>query len=669
MLDQVGMQLILRTLTPVRSLLAVVALTGVGASASADLTTRSITPFTEEALQRGLEYQMQPYPVAYGYLGYGCGFADLNNNGHPDIIVLGALDGTVGIFENDGTGHFIDRSDEASIPALPQGSAFAVGDYTGNGLPDLYLTQVGLPNVLMRNDGDFQFTDMTESAGVGDEGAGKGAAWGDFTGNGWLDLYVTNYNGIVPGTADLDNRLYMNLGDGTFEDVSEVMGVADSGLGFQPVWFDMNRNGWLDLYLANDRGHLTQQKNRLWRNDGGELADISEPSGAGIALFSMGIAAGDFNRNGYPDLYITNIPGGGGFDNPLLINQGDETFTEESFEAGVNNPHTSWGSIFFDFTNNGWLDLYVNNMWVANTLFLNTGTWPLEEIGQPAGVGGTFGSNMPSFSSAVADVNGNGAMDLLINNLNGNVQLFINHEGIKRNWIRYHIIGEHPNHHAVGANVDTRFGDEWRYQEIYAGGNGYLGQNELTVHVGAGDAEQADAIVINWPGSDTTRTLTNYPVNQIWEIHPPDQLGDSTGDGMVGFDDFLVLADCFGDQVVPGCEVMDFSGDGFVGEADAISFLEIYNGDLTDCNDSGTWDLLEILLDPSLDTTGNWVIDSCESTVVGDLNGDGTVGSEDLLILLSQWGPCGRSCPADLNGDGFVDGRDLGLLLANWGVD
>ncbi|MCZ6654434.1 MAG: FG-GAP-like repeat-containing protein [Planctomycetota bacterium] len=623
----------------------------------------AVEPFTEEALARGLVYHMVATMDAYGFLGYGCGFADLDNDGDQDIIIIGGANMRIGLFENDGTGHFINRSILSGLPPLPEGSGFAAADYDGDGDLDLYFSQFGLPNYLCRNDGSFHFTDVTDSAGLGSSAAGKGVSFGDFDGDGWVDLYVTNYPGLIPDELESDNILYRNLGDGTFEDVSVEQTVDDFGFGFQSVWFDYDRDGDVDLYLSNDRGHQPplSRTNQLWRNDDGQLINVSVGSGADVALYSMGLAVGDFDGNRWPDLYVTNIPGGGGYNNPLLLNQGGGAFIEFSEEAGVGNPFISWGAIFFDFDNETHLDLYVNNHISPNTLFQNNGSFPCTEIGAQAGVKANTGS---SFSSAVADVDNDGDLDLLVNNLDGNVELFINHEGELRNWIKYRMVGQWPNVFAIGGNVDTRVGEVWQFREILAGGNSYLGQNELVVHVGLDDATIVDEVVVSWPGGETTRTLTDLPANQTWSLYAPDRLGDADGDDLVNIDDFVIFASCYAMPFAPGCEMMDFDGSSVVDLADFGSFLGVFDGTPADCNDNGIPDMEEILLDPSLDADGDGGLDECDCT--GDLDGSGDVGAFDLALLLGAWGPC-EDCSADLNGDGQVGAFDLALLLGGWG--
>lgn len=180
--------------------------------------------------------------------------------------------------------------------------------------------------------------------------------------------------------------------------------------------------------------------------------------------------------------------------------------------------------MFFDFDNNGHYDLYVNNMFLPNTLYLTDGTFPCIEVGVEANLTANAGV---SFSSAVADVDDDGDLDVIVNNLAHNVELFINHEGNKRNWIRYHLLGLEGNLFGIGARVQTRTGTDWQLREIYAGGNGYLGQNELVIHVGVHNALVTDEVVIRWPGGKVMRTLTNLPTNETWTLYPPSRLGAS----------------------------------------------------------------------------------------------------------------------------------------------
>ncbi len=605
----------------------------------------AMTPFVQEAQARGVVYAVQNFPWAYGADGYGCGFVDLDSDGDPDIVVMGALDRQVGLFENDGTGQFTDRSQGSGIPDLSEGSAFAAGDYDGDGLNDLYFTQWGLTAVLMRNDGNFQFTNVTAQAGVGSVGPGHGACFGDYDNDGRLDLYLCNYTGGIPGTDDIYNKLYHNLGDGTFEDVSVEQTVDSPGLSFQAVWFDYDRDGDVDLYLSNDRGHFPgNEPNQLWRNDDGQLVNVSAGSGADVGLFSMGLACGDFDGNRWPDLYVTNLAGYPNGYNPLLLNQGDGTFIEWSDEAGVDNWKSSWGAVFFDFDNNGQQDLYVNNQWVANSLYACDGPYPCQDVASTLHVASTHGlcppydfNCHPSYSSAVGDVDDDGDLDLLVNNLGVNVELFINYEGQTRNWIKYRMIGQGTNIFAVGGNVDTRTGSTWRFREILAGGNGYKGQNELTLHVGLNDATIIDEVVASWPGGLSTRTLTNLPVNQTYPLYPPERLGDSDQDGDVDLDDVDDFVDALlgGSAGIDQFALSDLNGDSSLNGLDVRLFVQALVG-------------------------------APPPTPQGDIDGDGVVDEADIAVfvavMLGSDSDPAHVTSSDLNQDTLLNGQDVVLF-------
>ncbi len=644
-----------------------------------------LIPFTEEAVGRGLVYQMQNYFQTGGLLGFGCGFADLDNDGDQDVILLGAHFverfvpiGRVGIFENDGTGHFIDRSINNGIALMPEGVGFAAADYDGDGLIDLYITQMSFdvhPSRLYRNLGNFQFEDTSAAAGVELLAPAQAPAWGDYNNDGWVDLHVPTYHmaygsGSWSSNGVLD-KLYRNNGDGTFTDVAPAQGVDNNGYGFQSVWFDYDRDGDVDLYLSQDRGHLGPyfQSNKLWRNDDGVLVNVSAESGADEALFSMGIACGDFDGNRWPDIYVTNLAGYINGYNRLLLNQGNGTFLESAAAAGVDHWVTSWGAIFFDFSNDGIQDLYVNNQFVDNTMYHNAGAFPCEAVTTELDCGGNDGT---SWASAVGDIDNDGDLDLLVNSLSFNVELFVNHhaDSGERRWLEYVVVGQPPNTKAIGASLDTRIGQYWQWREIMAGGNGYLGQNDLTVHVGADTVLAADEVVVSWPGGKTVRTLTNVPTNQRWTMWPPERLGDADGNGLVTLSDFWAFVGCHGRGVEPGCEIMDFDGNWQIDDIDFYAFTGVYDDPIEDCDRDGVIDLAEILGERSLDGDQNGVLDECEEAgVPGDVTGDGLVNVFDLLAVISAWGPCPQpqNCPADLTGDGTVNVADLLFVIGHWG--
>ncbi len=550
-------------------------------------------PFTEEAISRGVTYTVQPYGTSQAN-GFGVAIADLTGNGHQDLLLMGASSGLIGLFENDGDGFFTNRSfTDSGAPriVLQRPTGVAVADYNADGLLDVYITQemkqsTGqlFPNVLLRNDGQFQLPNVAVAAGVNNLGNSQGAAWADYDNDGLLDLYVANY--LFPQYAANSahwNKLFRNLGSGAFQDVAVGLGVADLGMTFTPAFTDMNRDGWLDLYIVNDRGHLPSLvPNQLWRNEDGsfvKLCDEPSDSGACIGLWAMGVGVGDVTCNGYPDFYVTNIAHPAGYNgwNAFLINQGDETFVEHCPEAGVCSLATSWASIFFDFDNDGMLDIYVCNQVHPNRLYQNLGDGTFIDVADAVAA---VGSNGWSYNAAVGDVNGDGAIDILLNNYGlaggpaANVQLFINHEGASRKWIRFEVAGlpGSSNLNAIGANIEITAAGKTQWREIYAGGNNYKAQNELIFHFGLGEATAVDQVVVNWPGGQAHRTLINYSANHQWTIYPPQVLGDSDNDGYIGVPDLIALLSGWG-ELIPGHEIMDVNGDGQISVPDLIELL------------------------------------------------------------------------------------------------
>jgi hypothetical protein len=270
-------------------------------------------------------------------------------------------------------------------------------------------------------------------------------------------------------------------------------------------------------------------------------------------------------------------------------------------------------------------------MWEPNAFHRNNGTFPCTEIALLLGIQGGSCPDPPnppcsvSFSSAVADVDGDGDLDLILNNVGDRVELFINREGSKRNYVRYNVVGEHPNLFAVGASIETTAGGNVYWDENYAGGNGYLGQNELVLHVGLDQIPIVDQAIVHWPSGGPTRTLTHLPVNELWTIYPPSRLCDHDGSGGLDNDDFEAFAGCFSSGFEPGCEMMDFDGDSSIYVDD---LEDCFAETPSDCNGNGTEDLVEILLDLGLDGDDDGAIDCCSG---GPTPFPNAVGSTLLL--------------------------------------
>ncbi|MGP1346031.1 MAG: CRTAC1 family protein [Phycisphaerales bacterium] len=637
-------------------------------------------PFTEESAARGLIYQIVNYPPSFGHQGFGTAIADLNNDGHSDIISLGHPNRFVGVFENNGLGQFTDRTAVANLGNFVNPSDLVVFDYNNDGRLDILVVQLISPNRLFRNDGNFSFT-LVDSVSLEDGGDSQGGTAADFDGDGWLDVYIANYSGIKGGaaTSQIRNKLYKNLGAGQWQDVSVQQGVDDPGYGFFGQWFDANRDSWPELYLSNDRGHLPPffAENRLWSNQKGQMVDISAGSGADIAIFSMGVAMGDLDQNGWPDLYCTNISGYPQGYNFLLMNQGpgengQVTFVESSQQWGVRVQKTGWGAAFVDLTNNGRPDIYVNNSFSTNSLFLNNGTLPLVDTAAAMGVAGSNGLPRVSYSMAYGDLNGDGAIDMVVPDLGGNIRLYINNEAHKRNFVRLQVIDHPVQRPAANASVDGTFthpsaGAMTNHQHQQFGGNNYLGQNELWCHFGIDEAPSMDTATITWQGG-AQRTLTNIHAGTRAQVYHPDRLGDKNNDGAVTPVDLQSFAAAYAAIAVqPGLEMMDFSGDFIVDDDDMAAFLDRYAGPFSDCNNDGVSDPVEIITLGLEDLDLDGVPDQCPPSPCDcDLDRDGMVNSDDLNILLSAFG---ATDAGDVNRSGDTDFADLALMLSAFSIE
>lgn len=615
------------------SLAAVAALSAsVAGLAPTALGGGPLSPFTEEAISRGIVYEVD-FPQLVGIYGFGSGFSDLDGDGDADVLILGANDGVVGLFENDGHGHFTNRGPTCGISPLVKASSFVAGDLDGDGIVDLFISQIDAGNRIYRGLGGLQYVDVSAGSGTAVNGPCKAVSLADYDSDGDLDIFVPVYRNGSPGGIGKPSSLFRNDGGMHFTDVAAANGLTKPAYTFTGAWTDFDLDGDPDLYLSNDRGHIGPffQGNQLFRNDNGQLVEISAASGAGVQLFSMGLAVGDFDGNGYPDFYCTNIatanqPTAGA--NPLLLNQGNGTFVRGDQLWGVSSFITSWGAEFFDFDNEGTIDLYVNNQFDLNSFFQNHPTPAATNISLAAGCPGA--ADGYSYASSAADIDADGDYDLLVGDLGSNAFLYVNHEGEKRNAVRIRVVGAPGNPSAIGATLRGQLdpGGPLLFRDIFAGGRSYLGHDLPEAHFGLGRRTALHAVTVRWPlgiEGGPTRIIHNLPAGDVWTVYPPSRLGDVDADGKLTSVDRQTLDTCSARGFIPGCEMMDFDGDSDVDGDDLFLF----------------------------------------NHKASDFDGDGLVGPQDLAVMLGVWGTANVIC--DLSGDGSVGPEDLAALLGVWG--
>ena len=459
------------------------------------------------------------------------------------------------LWRNRGDGTFVDVTDKAGVGYPGWGMGVVVADIDNDGWDDLYVTCYG-PNRLYRNNGDGTFQDVTEKSGVGDPRWSTGAAFADYDGDGWLDLFVANYVDVrldalpefgkgkfcefhgIPvqcgprGLRGSGDTLYRNKGNGTFEDVSMKAGVADEDgrFGMGVVWSDFDGDGRPDLYVANDTA-----ANYLYKNNGnGTFVDVALQAGTalsedGKAQGSMGVAIGDYDHSGGSSIFVTNFSNEY---NALYKHEKAFQFTDASFRsqtAKANNPLVGWGTHFLDYDNDGWQDLLVVNGHVypqveraglaakytqRKLLYRN------QQNGTFADVTATAGPALsePSVSrgSATGDLDNDGDLDVVINNLDGAPTVLRNDGGNRGNFLVVDLEGRTGNRSAVGALVIVRAADLVQRAERRSG-DSYLSHSDARLHFGLGTRTKADSVEVRWPHG-SVQTFRDIPANAFIKI-------------------------------------------------------------------------------------------------------------------------------------------------------
>jgi hypothetical protein len=447
---------------------------------------------------------------------------------------------------------FTDVTAESGIVATGYGMGAAVGDINNDGLPDLYLTNLG-PNQMYLNKGGGKFIDVTKESATDDPRWSTSASFVDYDRDGWLDLMIVNYAGFsvtnspncYAATTARDyctprvfrspgNRLFRNKGDGTFADVTAAAGVdKEFGHGLGVVTADFNDDGWPDIYVANDG-----DPNQLWTNQkNGTFSNDALLAGAAVnrngqAEAGMGVDAADFDGNGTDDIFITHLMDE---TNTLYVNMGQALFEDRTREAGLGVPgrrFTGFGTLFFDYDNDSWLDLFVANGAVQllpqlvrekhpfplgqpNQLFRNTGKGTFLEIVEQAG--SALQPLEVSRAAVFGDVDNDGDTDVLVTNNNGPARLLLNQIGNRNHWLGLRLVGK-SGRDMLGAQVDVTTSSGAVLRRRARTDGSYLCANDPHVLVGLGVANQVKSVRVRWPNG-TVEEWKNVAVDRYTTLN------------------------------------------------------------------------------------------------------------------------------------------------------
>ena len=489
-------------------------------------------------------------------VGAGCAFFDYDNDGWMDIYLVnsGASDFYTppvplknALYRNNHDGTFTDVTDKAGVAGGRFGMGVAAADYDGDGWQDLYVTNYG-GNILYHNNGNGTFTDVTEKAGVAAQGWSTCAVWFDYNNDGKLDLFVSgfvfydksqkilctdearssSYYCVPRLFKPRQSYLFHNNGNGTFTDVSRESGIAASpGKSFGAVATDLNNDGLMDLFVANDT-----MPNFLFINrGGGKFEEMGLSAGVGYGengkpRSGMGVDAADFDNDGWQDLFVANI------DQEffsLYHNQKDLTFTDEAGEiAPATQLLSGWGLKFFDYDGDGDADLFLVNGHPDDMiekrlpkvkyrepllLFENTGHGFKNVSAQS---GAVFSRDFTGRGMAVGDFDNDGDLDVLVTN-NGEAPLLLRNDGGNRNnWLGLQLVATKSNPASVGAIITWQAGGIKRSRLKTSGGS-YLASHDPREVLGLGAASKIESVEIHWPSGKSDR-LTNLPLNTYIKV-------------------------------------------------------------------------------------------------------------------------------------------------------
>ncbi len=415
-------------------------------------------------------------------LNQGLALGDYDNDGREDLYVSALNGGPNRLYRNMGNFIFQDVSAQAGVNYAGTSKVSSWGDIDNDGDPDLYVGNRDEDDVLYINQGDGTFTEETAARGIYNPAPTSAVLFSDINRDGWLDIYI--------GNMHQPNIMYINDGTGHFTDHAEASGATDDAVAMGSVFFDFDLDGDEDLYLPHD----AQVPYILYRNEGNaQFTNISSEANVNYAGFGMGAEVGDFNQDGYMDIYITNL-----YDNVLYQNMGDGTFESVGEAMHVNDYGMGWGSVFADFDNDRLQDIYVSNDFnfspYENVLYHNLG-YDFETVSE----GDPCASPYAGYATVASDLNDDGLMDLLVANSGApGVQLFENVSAVSNHYVAFRLDGVESNSDAIGARIEVHTATGVQYDQVISS-SGYAANNGRWIHFGLGDDEVVDLLKIYWP--------------------------------------------------------------------------------------------------------------------------------------------------------------------------